>query len=321
MTATEQVSNKVPAQADNRITLKEFQEGLADKIKKLTESDGWKDFLKMSARMHKYSFSNRLWLYFQGMQAGITISRVASATTWKKLGRWPKAGSKSLRVLAPLIGNFDEKDEKGQATGDKVKRIYGFKLVPVFDISQTDGKELPDSGYEPLQNGFNQEVWDALVSFAGCPVKMEKLDDAEVGGYYSPLLKHIVINTSNTPAMQMAVLAHEIAHAHLDHKKSDRNTETIAEGVAYMVMTQLGLDVDGTAIPYIAGWTNGNVDMIKTHAKEIFDFGNIMLKHIYDNISTVDIVEEAAEEAKKDWEDKPKKPKKPAPKKKKTIKA
>lgn len=300
---------------DYRLTKEEFKKELASKIEELTKSGKWEDFLRFSKTMHKYSFSNQLWLYYQGMILGFEVSQVAAASAWKKLGRWPKKGSKSLRVLAPLMRKI-----KDEATGDEKSYIYGFKLVPVFDVSQTEGKDLPITDlYQPLKEGFNQDIWDALLDYSDWPVIVEDLGNKDVGGYWSPAAQHIKINEANPKAFQMSVLVHELAHAREDHKKSDRDTETVAEGVAYMVMTHYGLDVDNSAIPYIAGWTKGNTDFIQKHGDAIYKLAKEIIAHINKFVKVKDPIAEAEAEAKEDYNNKPKA--KPKGKKKTPIKA
>lgn len=319
MTAQSALKNDIntvlPEAQDLKLSKEEFKKELADKIELLTKSGKWEDFKKFSQSMYKYSFSNQIWLFVQGLKQGIEISRVAAASAWKKLGRWPKKGSKSLRVLAPLMRKIEDKD-----TGEKRQIIFGFKLVPVFDVSQTEGKDLPDTDlYKPLAEGFNQNIWDALIDYAGYPVIVEDLNNSAVGGYWSPKEKHIKINSVNPKAFQMAVLVHEITHAKDDHKKSDQNTETIAEGVAYMVMTHYGLNMEECSIPYLASWTKGDTSFIQLHGDTIYKIGKDFIAHINKSMKLVDPLEEAAEQAKEDYANKPKK-KKPTTKKK-TIKA
>ncbi|HEL2301945.1 TPA: toprim domain-containing protein [Streptococcus suis] len=240
--------------------------GLAQHLKEgvhqYLNSEQYKDFLNTMSRFPNYSYRN-----IQLLKAQMpTVQAVASFKSWKEdFGRTVIKGSKSLRIFAPQITKLRDpqtgevlKDEQGN---DKTR--ITFKLVPVFDISQTEGKELPKPIYQ-LEG--NHENYSKLYRSAKAYAKSKGLtmefnsNIGEANGYYSRKENKIVIKAGMSEQQTLKTIYHELAHADLhssqtvtkDLQYSD--AELQAESVAYVVANHYGLDTSEYSFGYLATW-------------------------------------------------------------------
>jgi hypothetical protein len=192
-------------------------------------------------------------------------TRVAAASVWRELGRYPAKGSHALRVFAPITWYIpcDESDQ-GARYNEKKKRwerkIAKFKLVPVFDVSQTAGDDLPEPPPTvELEGDTHAHLEPKLLALAdelGFTVTTAETDPG-VGGYCDSTLKRIVIATGHSPNSRIRVLVHEIAHAlGVSYKDYGRSAaETIVEAATFIVLAGQGFDVQAASVPYVAGWS------------------------------------------------------------------
>ncbi len=228
---------------------------LSEGITALTTSEEWIRHLNVQSRFHRYSFGNVVLIASQLPGA----SQVAGFRAWLKLGRSVRKGERAIWILAPMVA----KRAKGEDAGEDCV-IAGFKYVAVFDISQTEGAELPAPcrklvGEEPLQHvGRLTEVADSL----GFSVESLELADG-VNGDCSFELHRIRIERRNAPAQRVKTLAHELAHALLHRAAPDRRlAELEAESTAYVVCHHLGLDSASYTFGYVAIWAGGGEEAV-----------------------------------------------------------
>ena len=223
---------------------------LTEGVQKLTTSDEWQHYLDFQSRFHSYSFGNVLLIAAQRP----TASRVAGFHAWRKFGRHVLKGEKAIWILAPMVYKNGDAD-----AGDDERVIRGFKYVPVFDVAQTDGEELP-SVCNRLDGDAPAELYLGLVSVAqslGFSVEMADLPGS-TNGDCSHVEHRIRIRNGNSPVQQVKTLAHEIAHAILHEAYSNRAlAELEAESTAYVVCSSLGLDSSGYSLGYVATWAGG----------------------------------------------------------------
>jgi antirestriction protein ArdC len=228
---------------------------LSEGISALTTSDEWVRHLDVQSRFHRYSFGNVVLIAAQHPEA----SRVAGFRAWLKLGRNVRKGEKAIWILAPMGTKKPAEDESGED-----RMIVGFKYVPVFDVSQTEGQELPVVcrqlvGAEPVT--CSSRLTDAAGSL-GYSVEPTELPDG-VNGDCSFELRRIRVESRNSPAQQVKTLAHEIAHALLHHDHRDRRlAELEAESTAYVVCHHLGMDSGSYTFGYVASWAGGGEDAV-----------------------------------------------------------
>jgi hypothetical protein len=228
---------------------------LSEGISALTNSDEWVRHLDVQSRFHRYSFGNAVLIAAQRPEA----TRVAGFRAWLKLGRNVCKGEKAIWILAPMA---TKKAAEGEPGEDRM--IVGFKHVPVFDVSQTEGQALPAvcrqlSGAEPVMC-FGQ-LTDAAGSL-GYTVEPTELSGG-VNGDCSFELRRLRVECRNTPAQQVKTLVHEIAHALLHHDHPDRRlAELEAESTAYVVCHHLGLDSGSYTFGYVATWAGGGEEAV-----------------------------------------------------------
>jgi antirestriction protein ArdC len=205
------------------------------------------EYLKAMGRFHQYSVGNAILIGFQ--KPGAT--HVAGFRMWQRLGRRVKKGEHGIAIMAPIVYRRkiepEESDEK--ETGDETVRT--FKTVHVFDVSQTDGKPLPEFA---MVRGDPRQFLDRLNEFAAAKRILVKhtlmtAEGASAGGM-------ILLKQSLKPAEEFSVLCHELAHEILhrdpnDTPKDKKVRETEAEAVAFVVCHGVGLDVSSASSDYI----------------------------------------------------------------------
>ncbi|MCT4572078.1 hypothetical protein N3930_31945, partial [Bacillus thuringiensis] len=225
---------------------------------------------------------------------------------WKKIGRSPKQYEKSIRILAPQKQKIKvEKvdpvtkepmlDKNGKVQTETVERTVGYKMVSVFDVSQTVGKEIPKvrdfiknslSDNQSMDNLY-KDFFKHVKETTPYDIK-ESVTDQGVGGYYNRNTNEIVISTNENKNTndKFATLLHEYAHAKLHHKESEMkdlprgHKEAQAESVAYVVSSNYGLERDDFSLGYIATWAK-DLNLAKNAIREIQEVSR-------DIISTLD---------------------------------
>lgn len=257
---TRNVSEMIAAN-DTKALAQHMKEG----VKQYFDSDQYKTFLTAMSHFNNYSPRNIQLLLAQNPK----ISKVASANCWsEEFGRYINKGAKALRVWAP--STVTQKDPKtGQSMLDKDGneiKVTRFRLVPVFDVSQTNGKELPKAIYE--LEGTHEDyanLYRAAKTVSldkGISFKIDSNWSQKGNGYYSPKANEIVIKGGMSEQQTLKTIFHEIAHSDLHNPENmsenatKRSTaELQAESVAYVVANHYGLDTSEYSFAYLAGWS------------------------------------------------------------------
>ncbi len=220
---------------------------LLEGIEALTSSERWQGYLDCQSRFHHYSYRNAMLVHLQRPSA----SQVAGFRAWRKLGRSVRKGEKAIWILAPMLSHRDGDDDEAV--------VRGFKFVPVFDVTQTDGRALP-SVCDRLVGDDPDDVFPALRA-VGESLGFHVVDhdfDGSVNGDCSHLERRIRIELRNSPLQRVKTLAHELAHALLHAEVEDRSVaELEAESVAYVVCQALGLETGGYSFGYVTSWAGG----------------------------------------------------------------
>ena len=231
------------------------EQGLADLNAALQQgaSDTLVRYLDVLARFHHYSFGNVMLIASQKPDA----TRVAGFHSWKKLDRWVKKGEQGIAILAPMVGRRRRDDTANPAVEDndgKVRHLFGFRVVHVFDVSQTEGDELPEFAGIQGDPGVGLKRLEGIV--ADCGIRLE-YDFPGCGALGVSRDGSIVVRPDMPPAETFAVLAHELAHELL-HQQTGRKRqvsrtvlETEAEAVAYVVCQAMGLETTTRSSDYI----------------------------------------------------------------------
>lgn len=239
--------------------LKEVTDRLEQGVTELFESERYKEYLRVMARFHNYSFNNTLLIAMQCPGA----TRLAGFQTWKKFGRHVKKGEKGIKVIAPTpFKKIIEKDGE-----EREVLVPRYKVVSTYDLSQTEGKPLPSIA-TPLMGSMDtfNDIYAALEQVSPVPIGFEDIPGSAYG-YYSPSEKRIAVREGLSEQQTLKTLVHEISHAKLhdvdlskpkdERPQIDRQTmECQAESVAFTVCQHFGLDTSGYSFGYVAGWSS-----------------------------------------------------------------
>lgn len=272
-----------PEQRQEKI--RQITDKLEQGVHQIFESDNYRAYLSTMAKFHSYSLNNTILIAMQ--KPGATL--VAGYTAWQKdHDRHVKKGEKGIQIIAPSPYKvkqerdaLDPKTGKPQmdAQGNPLKEIIeverpAFKVATVFDISQTEGKELPSIGVNELSGGVEgyEALFDALKATCPVPIAFEDIPSG-AKGYYHTEDHRIALQEGMSQMQTVKTLIHEMSHERMhSHEKekpveerlSRRSMEVEAESVAFVVGTalsaehpELKLDFSDYSFGYIAGWSSG----------------------------------------------------------------
>ena len=276
--------------------MKEITDRLETGIQQLFDSDRYKAYLTTMAKFHNYSFNNTLLIAMQGGQL------VAGFSKWKDtFHRTVKKGEKGIKILAPAPYKVKQKmeklDEQGKPildkdgkplTEEKTVQIPAFKVVSVFDVSQTEGEPLPSIAVNELSGSVQdyQDFFKALEQSSPVPIGFEDIEGG-AHGYFHLLDNRIAIQEGMSQLQTIKTAIHEIAHAELHaidptdpeqtNRPDSRTREVQAESVAYAVCQHYGLDTSEYSFGYVAGWSSGrelaelkaSLEVIRSTAHEL----------------------------------------------------
>ncbi len=227
------------------------------------QSDELRKYLRTMSRFRQYSLRNVMLIALQKPSA----THVAGFHAWKKLGRFVKKAEKGIVIIAPLV--YRKETVENDDNSSNVTEINGFKGVYVFDISQTDGDELPEFARVQGDPNHYQEKLGDFISANG--ITLEYSDTLPADGCSSG--GRITIRSGLSPAQDFSVKVHELAHEFLHHsgeKLSKTEKETEAEAVAYVVCQSIGLDTNTAFSDYIQLY-KGNKDTLISSIHRIKD--------------------------------------------------
>ena len=261
---------------------------LKEGIKEFLDSDKYKDYLTKMSQLNNYSNRNLRLILAQNPEA----RQVASFKQWKEnFGRYVKKGEKALRIFKPMTKI--KKDENNQPILDKYGKpetVTFFGLVPVFDVSQTEGKEMPKAAEvkEQLTDLDYANLYRALMAIAkenDVSVRFEEMENNK-HGYYSVQENQIVLRSNEMNKAQIIkTFLHEMAHAELHHADNPQKenltrstAELQAESVAYVVSSYYGIDTSEYSFNYLSRWSadketladlEAQLDIVQQEAKSL----------------------------------------------------
>ena len=287
--------------ADNNTEKQRVQE-LTDKLEQglqdLFNSDSYRNYLTTMSKFHNYSFNNTLLIAMQKPDATL----VAGYKAWQKnFERHVNKGEKAIRILAPAPYKIKEErdkidpvtqelllDKDGNPQKEEVEiTIPAFRAVSVFDLSQTDGKPIPELASKELLSDVEgyQDLIRAVEAISPVPIELEEIA-GDSKGYYDREAKRIAVQENMSESQTLKTMIHEVAHSKLHSKEveqdeqmqKDRNTKEVeAESIAYTVCQHFGVDTSDYSFGYIAGWSSGrdtkelraSMDTIRRTASEL----------------------------------------------------
>ena len=242
---------------------------LVTAIESLTGGEDWQRMLELASRFHHYSANNVFLIMLQRPEA----TRIAGYRAWQSMGRQVRKGERGIRILAPCQYRYNLTDDDRTETTHI--GIRGFTTATVFDVSQTDGEELPDVRPMLLEGDGVAGLWDALsaeVKAAGYTV--ERGDCHGANGRTDHSVLTVCVRDDVTDAQAAKTLCHELAHVllHPDtaaYIQCRGRSEVEAESVAYLVCQAVGLATHSYSWPYIAHWSDGKAEVVQGTAGRV----------------------------------------------------
>ena len=301
--------------------VKEITDRLEEGLKELFEGEKYKSYLNTMSKFHNYSANNIQLIEMQCPGA----TYVAGYKAWQRnFERHVNKGERGIRILAPAPYKIKEEQEKidpvtnepvldrdGMPVVEEVEiKIPAFRVVTVFDYSQTDGKELPGLGVNELHGDVEryQDFMEALSRVSPVPIRYEEME-GDRKGYFIDLSRPIAIKEGMSEAQTAKTGVHEVAHAKLHAREiehetgfdKDRETKEVeAESVAYTVCQHFGIDTSDYSFGYIAGWSSGKeMPELKSSLDTIRRTSSELIKGIEAQLLEIE-KERAAEQSQED---------------------
>ena len=320
-----EIIGKVPETIEKKLQIIESREKQSEQLKDVMtqleqgvqgifNSEDYKRFLDVMAKLPTYSLNNMLLI---AIQTEGKASMCQSFTGWKSMGRYVKKGEKGIKILAPSPYTIQREQNKlDKATGQPIVDHDGepvketvditmkaFRVVRTFDISQTDGKEIPSIGVDELVGNIEGycTLMEAIKTVCPVPIYFEDIDSG-AKGFYHQTEKRIAIQDGMSEVQTVKTAIHEMAHQKL-HAKEDinildvtqsRNSKEVeAESVAYAVCQHYGINTSDYSFGYVAGWSEGkqlpelkkSLDTIRVTAAEMITSIDTELEHVRERIA------------------------------------
>ncbi|WP_019873199.1 ArdC-like ssDNA-binding domain-containing protein [Sporichthya polymorpha] len=267
---------------------------LVSAVEALTQGEAWQHMLTVAARLPTYSATNILLIGIQCPDA----THVAGIRAWNSLGRRVRKGEKGIAILAPCLSRVREGDERPAADSplpvpresserpDAVpaRRLRGFRVVHVFDASQTVGEPLPDVGPQLLAGDAPRLLTARLVDVIrsdGFTVELGPCTGT-ANGHTDFATRTVRVRDDVPDAQASKTLAHELGHIRGGHETRflaeyrtslgcRAQAEVEAESIAYLVTHAAGLPTEAYSVPYLAGWSGGDTDRVREAATRVID--------------------------------------------------
>ena len=323
--------------------LKEITDRLEQGITELFESERYKEYLRVMSKFHNYSFNNTLLIAMQKPDASL----VAGFSAWKNnFGRNVMKGQKGIKIIAPSPYKVKQEMKKidphtqqpiigkdgKPVTEEKEITIPAYKVVSVFDVSQTEGKELPDIAVDELTGDVERyrDFFATLEKTSPVPIGFEQIPGSS-HGYYHLEDKRIAIQEGMSELQTLKTAIHEIAHAKLHDidlnapeneqqpRATRRTREVEAESVAYTVCQHYGLDTSDYSFGYVAGWSSGReLSELKSSLETIRNAAAEIINSIDEHIAELSKAQDKEQTVEQEQPDKektaaPEQPKQEAP--------
>jgi antirestriction protein ArdC len=234
---------------------------LAESVNDLKNSESYKAALEFRTKFHSYSFAN-CWLIYNQCP---TATLVAGYKKWQEMGRQVKKGETSIAIFAPLIRKEKNKN------GEEEKRAFNFRTVGVFDVSQTEGEDLPELHRPKLLEGDSLQTQIMIggaklyAKSQGISIVSQNLEN--IMSSYDPKTNKIILSSTLPPLHTLKSLVHQLAHALKagtsfgEDKKLEDKLE--AEATAYLTLQEFGLDTSEYTFPLLANWTDDPMELLK----------------------------------------------------------
>lgn len=277
---------------------------LVSAVEALAGGDQWRRMLTVAARFPTYSATNVLLIGLQRPDA----TRVAGIRTWNALGRRVRKGEKGIAILAPCLSRPRREDAtaqtprqarppeappEGKPQRDPPRELRGFRVVHVFDLEQTVGEPLPDLQPQLLSGDAPRLLISRLaatIHAGGYGVERGRCHGAN--GYTDFTSRTVRVREDVPEAHAAKTLAHELGHIRADHEHRflanyrsslgcRAQAEVEAESIAYLITSTAGLPSEAYSVPYLAGWSGGNADLLRAAATRVIGTARTILDDLH----------------------------------------
>lgn len=257
------------------------------------QSDTLEAYLKAMGRFHHYSVGNAVLIQLQRPDA----THVAGFRAWQRLGRHVKKGEHGIAIMAPVVWRRKTRSADDDNDDGDEETVSTFKTAYVFDVSQTEGKPLPEFARTQGDPGTYLERLERFVSGKG--IKLERTDLRMAEGVSTG--GTILLKANLAPAEEFSVLVHETSHEILHQAPGNRSKEKTvreaeAEAVAYVVCQGIGLDVNTASSDYIQLY-DGDKKTLMQSLERIQGTAAEILEAVMDDEPCVDAAGRSAEVA------------------------
>lgn len=269
-----------------KLKVKEITDKLEKGLKELFESKQYMDYLTTMSKFHRYSYHNALLIVMQNPSATL----LAGYKSWQKnFNRYVKKGEVGISILAPVTHRvlIDSEDDKHESE----IRVTSFRIVTVFDVSQTEGDPIPTLGVDELSSAVDgySRIFNAILSITTVPVTFEHIP-GKSKGYFSSIDNRIALREGMSESQTLKTLIHEAAHTILHNStqqiKDQRTREVEAESIAYTVLQHFGIDTSEYSFGYIAGWSSDkNTKELKSSLRTIQKTSSEFITAIEDHLA------------------------------------
>jgi len=252
-------------------------------VEDLTTSDAWRHMLEVAARFPTYSANNVLLIGVQRPDA----SRVAGIRSWNSVGRNVRKGEKGIAILAPCL--YRPKVEQASSAAHSLapaepataRELRGFRVAHVFDVTQTDGRPLPDLSPAELARPAPGDLVQRLsAAIAADGYTVERGACGQAYGYTDFATRTVRVRDDVADAQAAKTFAHELAHFRADHPTRflggdatsigcRAQAEVEAESISYLITSAAGMPTEAYAVPYVAGWSGGDIELIRDAAARV----------------------------------------------------
>ena len=259
---------------------------IGDGVRSVWESEEWAKWLRTLAKFHDYSLNNTMLIAMQMPEA----TRVASYRSWQRdFGRHVRRGERGIEVLVPMVvkskpGEDDETPQGDEETAER-RKLVGFKVGHVFDVSQTEGEPLPEIARHVSADVSDfDSLMGAIEAVSAYPVEVVDGLPPETNGLFSRRMGYIAIRAGMPEGQTVKTALHELAHSVMHDADAEElpdraMREVQAESVAYAVSAALGLDTSDYSFGYVASWAVGKTEeemrqcmkAVRDAAKQILD--------------------------------------------------
>lgn len=255
-------------------TTNELHDQLVRHLEQLVSGDDWTAMMRAASRFHDYSARNVMLIQAQRPDA----TRVAGFSAWKQLGRNVKKGAKGIAILAPCLRKHDDNEEAAATR-------LTFRTAFVFDEADTEGNEIVEISPTLLTGDAPGEMWQiisGLITERG--FSLDREDCSPANGITRWLDKRVSIRPQLKPAQAVKTLVHELGHIICDHGSEPRPqrdvAEVEAESIAYIVCAATGIESDTYSFPYVAQWSNGDINIVRTTAERVVRLAHEVITQI-----------------------------------------